>query len=124
MKLFRKFLRYYIIYSICELLIILMDQSFIFNQYFLLGVVYVFLFLSPLNSLFILLIHCVKLNNRILGNLFNEVIASLLPSLIIWIFSSVLSMYKKYNIDDVYIWIISYCFFLVILVVHGRICEK
>ena len=133
--MFKNIVRYYIIFCICQLMVILLDQKLIINQFVVAGVVFVFLFIAPMHTLFILVMHYLKMNRKIFGNLTLEIITSILPLIIIYIYSFIISnltknafilsedgkwLHKKWYLDDMNIGITSYVVFFFILLIHGR----
>lgn len=135
MKLVKSIVRYYIVFCICQLLVILCDQKFVINQFSILGIVFVPFIIGPLHTIIIAGVHYFKINRKILGNIILEIISSFLPSIIIGAYSFVVShltenrfvlsengncLYRKWYLDDTNIGIIAYIVFLFILFFHGR----
>ena len=135
MKMLKSILRYYTIFCICQFLVILWDQKMEINQFSILGIVFVPVFIAPLHTLFVAGIHYLNINQKIFGNLVCEIFTSFFPSLIIGIYSYVAllytenhyilsedgkCLYRKWYLDDMNIVIMSYVALFFILFIHGK----
>lgn len=133
MKMFKSIVRYYIVFCICQFLVILLDQKFVINQFFIYGIVFVPIFIAPLHTVFMTVVHCLHINRKIFGNIVLESITSFLPSIIIGAYSFVAyhftedrfvlsedgnSLYRKWYLDDTNICIMAYIVFCIMLFIH------
>lgn len=135
MNLVIKTIRYYLIACFADFLIIWVGQKFVFDKIVVLGIVFVLLFYAPLKTLFIVLLHILKINKKILGNIYYVIMTSLFPTLLIGLYSFVANqltdnhfilsqdgkiLSRKFYLDDSNIYIIVYCIFFIILFLHGK----
>ncbi len=91
---------------------------------------------APINTFFITLVHFLRINTKILNNLWSMIIVSLFPALFtdLWLtiaYNSTDTYFissfdgkvicKKWYLDFAYVYVISYFVLLALLALHGRI---
>ncbi len=136
MKMIGKLLRFYTICCVSNLFFIWIDTNFKFDSPGMgYGILITIFLWVPINTIFIALIHILRINTRILGNVFYEVIVVFFPLIL-----NILYFYIAYRlVDNYYVlssdgkvlsrkWfldfgnvdILIYTLLLILLTIHGQ----
>lgn len=90
MKTIGKILHFYVVCSTCCLILTWISANFVFDSYVMgVGIIITFFIWSPIYTLVLTLVHILKINTKILGNIYYEIIVSLLPSLLNYIYFTI-----------------------------------
>ena len=127
-----KLLHFYIVCCVCSILYAWIGNEFTFDSAAMgIGIVLLVVFWAPVNTVYVAIIHFLKINTKILGNVYFEIVVSLLPLLL-----NTCYFYIAYQLTDDYfvmsddgkdmshIDIIIYLLLLIILAIHGRMKKK
>jgi len=137
MKTIGKILHFYVVCSTCCLILTWISAYFVFDSYVMgVGIIITFFIWSPIYTLVLTLVHILKINTKILGNIYYEIIVSLLPSLLNYIYFTIAYkltnnyfvmstdgrvMSRKWFLNFSNVEIMIYIFVFILLVIHGRI---
>ncbi len=129
-------LQFYIVCCICSILYTWIGNGFIFDSSSIgIGIVLVLLFWAPINTVYIAIIHFFKINTKILGNVYYEIVVSFLPLLLNTCYFYVAykltddyftvnpdgeTISRKWFLNSAYIDIIIYLLLFLILSIHGK----
>ncbi len=136
MKLIGKLLRFYTICCMSNLFFIWIDTKFTFDSPGMgYGILITIFLWAPINTIFIALIHILRINTKILGNIFYEIIVVIFPLILNAIYfyiayrlvdnyfvmspdGKVLS--RKWFLDFGNVDIMIYALLLILLTIHGQ----
>lgn len=135
MIIFKKIVLYYFIFNISNILLIWSEKWFAIDSVFVLSAFFYLGFVAPINTFFISLVHFLRINTKILNNIWSMTIVSLFPALFtgLWltIAYNLTDTYfisgfdekvicKKWYLDFAYVYVISYFVLLALLAFHGK----
>ena len=137
MKIMGKILRFYIICCVCMLILVWVDNNLIFNSSGMgYGILITFFLGAPIFTIFITLIHLLRINSKILGNVLYEIIVALLPHILNTCYFNIAYrladnyfvmspdekvMSRKWFLDFGNVDIMIYSLIFILLVIHGRV---
>ncbi len=135
-----KLLHFYIVCCVCSILYAWIGNEFTFDSAAMgIGIVLLVVFWAPVNTVYVAIIHFLKINTKILGNVYFEIVVSLLPLLLNTCYFYIAyqltddyfvmsddgkDMSRKWLFNSTYIDIIIYLLLLIILAIHGRMKKK
>ena len=140
MKLIGKLLRFYTICCMINLFFIWIDTKFTFDSPVMgYGILITIFLWAPINTIFIVLIHILRINTKILGNIFYEIIVVIFPLILNAIYfyiayrlvdnyfvmspdGKVLS--RKWFLDFGNVDIMIYALLLILLTIHGQMRSR
>ena len=137
MKTFGMIFRFYAVCSICCLVLAWISANFVFDSNIMgISIFVTFFIWSPLYTFVLVLIHFFRINTKILGNIYYEILVSLLPSLLNYIYFTIAYrltnnyfvmstdgrvMSRKWFLNFSNVENMIYIFVFILLVIHGRI---
>lgn len=140
MKTMGKILRFYIICCVCMLILVWVDNNLIFNSSGMgYGILITFFLGAPIFTIFITLIHLLRINSKILGNVLYEIIVVLIPYLLNACYFYIAyrladnyfvmspdgkEMSRKWFLDFGNVDIIIFSLLFILLAIHGKVNIK
>ena len=136
MKMIGKLLRFYTICCVSNLFFIWIDTNFTFDSLEMgYGIPIIIFLWAPINTIFIALIHILRINTKILGNILHEIIVVIFPLILnafyFYIAYRLVDNYfvmspdgkvlsRKWFLDFVNVDIMIYALLLILLTIHGQ----
>ncbi len=137
MKMIGKLLRFYIVCCVCMLILLWIDNGLKFNSLGMgYGILISLFFWAPIYTIFIALIHSLRINTKILGNILYEIIVALLPHILNTCYFNIAYrladnyfvmspnekvMSRKWFLDFGNVDIMIYSLIFILLAIHGRV---
>lgn len=140
MKMIVRMLRFYMVCCLCMLVLVWIDCKYTFNSLEMgYGILIAIFLWAPIYTIFIGIIHFLRINTKILGNVFYEFIVALFPHILnacyFYIAYRLVDNYfvmspdgnvvsRKWFLDFGNVDIMIYSLLFVLLVIHGQITMR